>query len=70
MSFVLNLLAFILIVFGIMFSIVLNNSRITNKSKLTVEIIKKTESLLNKLKVYSFISVILGIGILVAKFFA
>lgn len=70
MSFILNLIAFLLIVFGVIFCIACDNSTITNKDKLTKEQIDKVNKIINKIRFYSVCSVVLGVGIIIAKIFA
>jgi vacuolar-type H+-ATPase subunit I/STV1 len=76
MSFILNLLSFLLIVFGILFCTVSspNNQELVinkiDKSKLTQEQLDKVYRLLTKVRAMSFSAVILGIGIIIAKIFS
>jgi phosphoserine aminotransferase len=76
MNFILNLLSFLLIVFGLMFTVASsekNQELIINKvdrSKLTQDQIDKAYRILTNIRFISFSALILGVGIIVARIFS
>lgn len=70
MNFILNLISFLLIVFGLLFLMGLNHNKINEeltKENLTKEQIKKIGIYMARWKFYSFSAIVLGLGIIVAR---
>lgn len=70
MKFVLSLLSFLLITFGFIFMKASSNYTIKSKDKCTKEQIEKVDNTMSKIRFYSFSSIVLGIGIIIARIFS